>query len=484
MAKFHLRSIGSSRGCLGLLGSVLLLVAGLVGDAAADEGRIDCHVGTYRLAGGADVDVGRGGEGKLRWRRNDGTSGELTRAAGDRWTSTLGWTGHPDGIQVDFGACGSDDIRFDGQQGARLGLETTETRFVVEDAVLAGRLVMPRGTGRVPIVVLIHGSEHDSARDDYALQRRFPADGIGAFVYDKRGTGASGGTYTQNYLLLADDAIAAKNEARRLAGARAGRVGFQGGSQAGWVIPLAAKIEPVDFAIVGYGLAVSPLEDDRESIALDLTEHGFGPNDIAKADHIADAVGAIIIDHFRGGYDQLAAVRARYAKEPWFKYVHGDITFVFLTTPEAKLREMLPRLLAGVPANHDPMAVLRNLDTPQLWIFGADDHEAPSAETVRRLRNLQAAGKPITIAVFPHAEHGIYEYERDANGDFIDTRNADGYFAMMRDFILHEGLDKRRYGASTVDLPAPSSATAESRHGARRAQPASGNAFKRDTSVP
>jgi hypothetical protein len=33
----------------------------------------------------------------------------------------------------------------------------------------------------------------DSAPNGYPLQRLFPAAGIGAFVYDKRGTGESGG---------------------------------------------------------------------------------------------------------------------------------------------------------------------------------------------------------------------------------------------------------------------------------------------------
>jgi hypothetical protein len=454
MAKFHLRSIGSSRGCLGLLGSVLLLVAGLVGDAAADEGRIDCHVGTYRLAGGADVDVGRGGEGKLRWRRNDGTSGELTRAAGDRWTSTLGWTGHPDGIQVDFGACGSDDIRFDGQQGARLGLETTETRFVVEDAVLAGRLVMPRGTGRVPIVVLIHGSEHDSARDDYALQRRFPADGIGAFVYDKRGTGGSTGDYTQDYLTLADDAIAALHEARRLAGARAGRMGYQGGSQGGWVAPLAARIEPVDFVVVGFGLAVSPLQEDREAIALDVTRHGYGVDVMAKAMEIADASAAILESNFQEGYDKLDAVRKRYGNEPWFKDIHGDVTWVLLAKPAQELRVLGPKLFAGLPLHYDPMPVLRNLAVPELWILGEDDVDAPYAETARRLKALNAAGHPISVAVFPHAEHGIYEYETSPDGQRHSTRQPDGYFRLMRDFIVGQPLEAR-YGTATVTRTRP-----------------------------
>jgi hypothetical protein len=67
--------------------------------------------------------------------------------------------------------------------------------------------------------------------------------------------------------------------------------------------------------------------------------------------------------------------------------------------------------------------------------LGEDDTEAPSASTVRRLRELIGRGKPITLAVFPHADHGIYEYETKSDGERVSTRNSDGYFAMMRDFI-------------------------------------------------
>jgi hypothetical protein len=37
--------------------------------------------------------------------------------------------------------------------------------------------------------------------------------------------------------------------------------------------------------------------------------------------------------------------------------------------------------------------------------------------------------------VFPHADHGIYEYETDADGKRTSTRNSNGYYTMMRDFI-------------------------------------------------
>jgi uncharacterized protein len=426
-----------------LLGAVHAATAGAVGEEP------NCHVGTYRFAQRPEVDIGPGEQGKLRWRRSDGTTGELTRTSDGDWISTRGWTGRPDGIRVTFGRCDSEGVRFDGAPGTRVAFDVTDTRFAVEDAVLAGRLVMPRGSARVPIVVLVHGSEYDSAREDYALQRLFPAAGIGAFVYDKRGTGESTGDYTQQYLVLANDAIAALQEAKRLAGGRAGRVGYQGGSQGGWVAPLAALMGPVDFVVVSFGLAISPLQEDRSAIALDVTRHGYGADVMAKAMEIADASATILNSNFQEGYDKLDAVRARYRTEPWFHDIHGDVTWVLLDKSPEELRVAGPKLFAGVPLHYDPMPVLRNLTVPQLWILGEDDADAPSAETVRRLRALSAAGHPISVAVFPHAEHGIYEYETTADGTRLSTRQPDGYFRLMQDFILGKALEPA-YGAAAL----------------------------------
>jgi pimeloyl-ACP methyl ester carboxylesterase len=431
-------------------GLLLLAFAGTVAAETKGDRHGDCRIGIYQLRDGSDVDIGLTDGDHLRWRRKDGTTGVLTESSNGQWTSTLGWTDRSDGKHVSFSECSTGQIVFGGVPGRRIALDVTDTVFQGAGVRLAGRLVMPKGKARVPIVVLVHGSEDFSARDFYALQRQLPTEGIGVFVYDKRGTGESGGRYSQNYLLLADDAIAAMHEAKRLAGDRAGSVGYQGGSQGGWVAPLAAKIEPVDFVIVGFGLAVSPLEEDREAIALDMTRQGYGADVMAKAMKVADATAAIVRSDFREGYDQLAALRAQYANEPWFKHVHGDFSFYLLDNPEAIVREKGPALLANVPADYDPMPVLRNLDTPQLWILGEDDTEAPSAETARRLRELIAQGRPMTLAVFPHADHGIYEYETKADGTRVSTRNPDGYFAMMRDFIRNGRLENH-YGSSTIN---------------------------------
>jgi hypothetical protein len=416
---------------------------------AADDLAADCHIGAYRLADRSLVDIGAGDGPHLRWRREDGTTGALTREADGTWTSTLGWSDRPDGIKVRLSDCADGRISFADTAGSRIAFDITDTRFQGAGVTLAGRLVLPKGSARVPIVVLVHGSEHSSALDSYDLQRMFPALGIGVFVYDKRGTGTSGGTYTQDYLLLADDAIAAVSEAKRLSGPRAGRIGYQAGSQGGWVAPLAAKISPVDFVIVSFGLAVSPLDEDREAIAYDMENHGYGPDVMAKAMQIADASAAILLSDFRDGYERLDALKRQYGKEPWFKDVHGDVTFALLAMPPDELKQKGPVLLAGAPFQYDPMPVLRHLDTPQLWILGGADADAPSAETIKRLLDLQKAGCPIALAVYPHAEHGMYEFETKPDGTRTDTRNPAGYFDMMRDYIL-DGKLRGKHGDAVL----------------------------------
>lgn len=418
---------------------------------AAEDTTGDCRIGLYRLSDNSDVDIAPSDAGRLRWRRKDGTSGALTRNADGSWSSTLGWTERPDGKRVSFSKCEAGEIRFDGLKGKRIPFDVTDTRFQSGGIDLSGRLVLPKKPGPVPIVVLVHGSEDSSARDFYSLQRMFPSEDIGVFVYDKRGTGASDGEFSHDYFVLAKDAVAAMREAQRLAGSRAGRIGYQGTSQGGWVAPLAATMARVDFIIVGYGLAVSPIEEDRAAVELDMTRHGYGADVVTKALEIAAATETILVSNFKRGFDRLETVRAKYVNEPWFKHVHGNVTFLMLQLPEAEVREQGPKFVPGLSPHYDPMPVLRSLCAPQLWLLGEDDLDAPNAETIRRLQTLAAGGKPIDIAVFPGAEHGLFEYETAADGKRISTRNSEGYFAMMRDYIL-VGRLQPAYGSSTLHM--------------------------------
>lgn len=443
----------TSRIALAILAACAATLPALARAADAPASPADCHVGVYRLATGGVVDIAPSDGEALRWRAWDGRTGRLKKEPGGAWSSTLGWTGRPDGVRVAFSDCAARRIAFGGIHGDRIPLDVAETTFPGQGgAPLAGRLVMPKGKGRVPVVILLHGAERDSARQVYALQRLFPAQGIGVFVYDKRGTGGSGGAYTQDFDLLAQDAQAALHEARRLAGGRAGRIGYQGGSQAGWVEPLAATREPVDFAIISFGLAVTVIDEDQQQVALEMALKGHSADDTRKALEVADAAETVIASGFTEGFARFDAVREKYRGEPWYKDLHGNYTWALLPYSEAELREKGAAFNWGTPFHYDPMPTLRALATPTLWVLGRDDLEAPSAETSRRLKGLIAEGRPITLALYPGAEHGMTEFETTKDGERLSTRFAPGYFQMMADYI-RTGRLQGAYGRAEIVRP-------------------------------
>ena len=424
-------------------------LAGNVEPSTAD----DCQTGAYRFPDGEIIDIARSEGNTFRWRKFDGTTGVLHPKENGLWTSTLGWTDRADGHTVLFARCASGEIEFDGKKARRIPFDVTDAMFEGRGGVkLAGRLVLPKGNDPVSIVVLLHGAERESARETYALQRLLPAENIGAFVYDKRGTGESEGKYTQDFDTLADDAVAAMRAAKRIAGSRCARIGYQGGSQGGWIAPLAATRAPVDFVIVSFGLAVSVIDEDQEEVALEMRLKGHTREEISKALEVASAAEAVFESGFTKGFDRFDAVRTKYRGEPWYKDLHGNFTHFILPYTSAEIREKSKDFVFGTPFRYDPMATLRAVKYPQLWILGEDDFEAPSAETSRRIKTLIAEGKPITLALFPHAEHGMTEYEVAPDGERVSTRYAPDYFAMMRDFARNGQLSGS-YGSSVVVEP-------------------------------
>jgi pimeloyl-ACP methyl ester carboxylesterase len=429
--------------------AILFALLGLAFTSAAHAQLQDCRIGSYRLSDSSVIDIGPSDEDTLRWRLFSGETGQLHPNKDGTWTSTLGWTGKPDGKTVAFSDCAQGDIALDEQSGHRIAFDISDTIFDSRGIKLAGRLVMPPGSGKVPVVILVHGSEHESALNFYALQRMFPAQGIGAFVYDKRGTGASGGVYTQDFDTLADDLVVATQEARRLAGARAGRVGYQGGSAGGWVAPLAANRTPVDFIIVSFGLAVTVLQEDQESVALDMKFHGHSAADTKKALQLARAGERVIETGGRQGFAQFDKLRRKYRSEPWYKDVHGDFVFFILPLNKTQIDSAVKQFDFHTPFRYEPMPVLRASTTPQLWVLGSDDLEAPSAETSGRIKSLIAGGKDYALAIYPGAEHGMTEYELDAKGERLSTRFAPGYFQMMADFI-RDGRIGDHYGKAEI----------------------------------
>ena len=181
--------------------------------------------------------------------------------------------------------------------------------------------------------------------------------------------------------------------------------------------------------------------------------HHHSLEETTHALELARAGERVIETGAKEGYEQFDELRARYKTQPWFKDVHGDFLFFILPLDKEQITNALTHEFNFVvPFRYQPMPTLRASKTPQLWILGSDDLEAPSDETARRIRSLIEIGMNYTLAIFPGAEHGLTEYDLKPDGSRLSTRFAPGYFSMMRDYVL-SGSVTRQYGSASITRP-------------------------------
>ncbi|MEM7614669.1 MAG: alpha/beta fold hydrolase, partial [Pseudomonadota bacterium] len=325
----------------------------------------------------------------------------------------------------------------DGAPWSSRDLRQTDTVFEADGVSLSGRLIEPAGAGpETPLVIFAHGSERsgwlDTHRDPYQMVGR----GLSVFVYDKRGTGASGGDYSQNVPRLAADLALAAAEAQRLAEGRFGRLGLIGLSQGGWVAPYAARAAGASFVAVGYGLAVDILEEDAAEVERALRAAGYGPEVIAQARQITQATARIATTGTEGSVRALEPLRARFAGQPWLAHVEGDFTgILFNATTEEILTEIWPYFASlNVDWSVDPVEVIRGVSVPQLWVLAGEDREAPVGLTLERLDALKREGQDLTVMVFPDTDHGMWAFEQQDDGTRAFTRIAPGYYDLLADW--------------------------------------------------
>ena len=179
--------------------------------------------------------------------------------------------------------------------------------------------------------------------------------GFAVLRFDKRGVGESSGVYSEvgalasptMIPLLANDIAAAVRFVRARPEVDSRRVGLAGASQAGWILPHAAR----DLGGVPFMVLLS------------------GP------------VCSVGLENF---YSALADGTSR---------------------PLEEVYSLLPTF-AG-PVGYDPLPALQAIETPTLWLLGEEDRSIPVRTTVENLRALSAVGKPFEWKTYPGLGHGL-----------------------------------------------------------------------------
>jgi dienelactone hydrolase len=249
------------------------------------------------------------------------------------------------------------------------GITARDATIVGDGVTLAGTLYLPSKTKRpIPGVVIVHGSGPTTrAMTTFWTNSALRVGGLAVLVYDKRGTGQSSGTYppwevATTASMFSDFASDAEHAIRWLAqqpDIDPTRLGLVGGSQAGWIMPLAASREPlIRFLFIGEGVPLAAGIEDIHS-------------------HYLDAVTSD--GEVRPTLRQIAAA------------------------------DLLAEDYVG-ERGYDPTPVLTSLDIPVMWTFGLYDEAIPTRLSIHRIGELRKQGRTnFNIHLFPFADHNFYD---------------------------------------------------------------------------
>jgi len=233
-----------------------------------------------------------------------------------------------------------------------------------QDLALAGLLFVPEGAGPFPAAVVIHGSG-TSRREKlgwYLTSTKYLQDsGIVVLLPDKRGSEKSEGDWrTAGFEDLATDTRAAIEYLRTQRSVPLSGICVIGMSQGGWIAPLVASQEDdLAFLVSMVGSTVTPREQLLYEENHNLRQLGFLPG-------ISDALAYV------------GSANVRYLAQP-----------------------QLYKLIV----DYDPLLYWGRISVDSLALFGTDDTNVPSAESVRRLESL---GNPhVRVKVYEGSGHAL-----------------------------------------------------------------------------
>ena len=302
-------------------------------------------------------------------------------------------------------------------------IEQSEVLFTSGDVELAGTVFTPFGEGPFPAIVLVHGSGPGERSEYLSIATRFAGEGMVVLIYDKRGSGHSGGNWITSSLTdLAEDAAAALRFLVDQPKIDSQRSGYWGISQGGWIVPLAANMSYPAFAIVVSGGGLTPKE--VESVRYrSIVRHANGSQaDVDKAESLVESY----FDYLGGliSYETLQQKIEPVKTESWF-----DAMGIGNVIPGPENRSNWEWV-----ATFDPKESIEELAMPILVFLGGIDPLTPAGDAARAWRAaLSPDIQQNRVVVFQDAGHGMRTGAH--GGDY-----AEGYFSTQFDWLRAIGV--------------------------------------------
>jgi uncharacterized protein len=315
-------------------------------------------------------------------------------------------------------------------------VDARERTFQSGEVTLSGTLYVPKVGGRVSAVIVFHAASSPTRNNPlYAhLAEMLPALGIAVFVFDRRGSGKSGGTLEgSDYTVLAEDGINAQRLLAQDHRIDPRRIGFWGLSQGGWLSLLAASRSPqAAFAIAVSAPMTTPDVQMNFAVTNILRIKGFSQAEIDEA----IAARAAVDDFQRGkrGRASAQSILDAATTKPWFLHTYLERSF---KDPDQSgwAKEM----------RHDPMATLDAVKQPTFIMYGSSDPWVPVQISLERLRASSARHPNVEVAVIAGADHAMATSVSTAEqiDPVLSARQAPqsaAYFGLLSAWLAKQGI--------------------------------------------
>jgi dienelactone hydrolase len=294
------------------------------------------------------------------------------------------------------------------------------------DHSLAGVLLMPADRKKHPVVIVVPGSQglNRDENTPYEEINSFINNKVGLLIYDKPGTGQSGGNWqNSSFEDLAEDVLAFVKELKSRDDVDHSKIGAWGFSQGATIAPLAASMsKDISFLIMQSGGGIGPARAEINQQVARMQAQKFSDTAINEAVEFMQLQFRAVNN--TGSWDTLQARIPEAKTKRWSNFAFG----------------MLPKehwmwTWWKPVVDFNPVVSLEKIKIPVMVIFGKADPLVPKDSMDVMIATItgalkKAGNNSVTVKTFENASHEIF-----VQNEKKEWKLAEGYDETLKRFI-------------------------------------------------
>jgi dipeptidyl aminopeptidase/acylaminoacyl peptidase len=294
-------------------------------------------------------------------------------------------------------------------------MTSEEILFQNGHITLAGTLYKPNATIPYPVIVVVHPASGGERTDPFYdhLKSELPQYGIAVLMFDRRGSGASGGDFeTADFEDLAGDVISAVEYLQSRLDIDKTKIGLHGTSQAAWIAPIAGARKPdIAFVVAVSASGVSPADQMNYGVAFHLEKDGFDQAAVKKAIELRNLVN----EYFRGHIprEEVAAELRRFEHEPWYENAY--------LYPSEELPADVTQRKWYYEMDYEPLSIWKKVTQPTLFLFAEVDEWVPIEQSMLNYKKATAHLKDVTLKQINGTDHLMRDQAGEISKEYLEA---------------------------------------------------------------